>query len=402
MTEEGRIDRRTFLAGAAALGIGGALPPGLPNSLRPMAPLGPTTQAAGLPGAPEATGGTLGPRPWPGYEDAIVVDFLASPGYFNYPLNPPLDGTMVRNAVESGITAVNLTCSGGTFAGTVENIARWLGRIERFPEAFMQVRTVADLMVAKETRRLGIVLGFQDTTPFEGGLDPIETFMDLGVKVTQLTYNVRNLVGDGCLEPANGGLTRYGHSVVERMNEVGMIVDVSHCGQRTTAEGIAASSEPVAITHSGCNGVAPHPRSKNDAELRAMADGGGVIGIYLMPFLTPGRVATLEDLLDHIDHAIDVCGVDHVGIGSDLSTTPIDGSEDYWAAHRDFVAGRIARGVAAPNEDPEILFTVEGANSHRRMEIIADGMAARGHGDAAIEKVIGLNWLRLFREVWRA
>ena len=234
--------------------------------------------------------------------------------------------------------------------------------------------------------------GFQDTTPFEGELDPIEVFLGLGVKVTQLTYNVRNLVGDGCLEPANGGLTGYGHAVVERMNDIGMLVDLSHCGQRTTADGIAASSTPVSITHSGCNAVARHPRSKDDAELRAMADGGGVIGIYLMPFLTPGRVPMRDDVLDHIEHAIDVCGEDHVGIGSDLSTTPIDGSEDYWSAHRDFVAGRIARGVAAPNEDPDILFTVDDLNSHRRMELIADGLAARGHPDARIEKVIGGNW----------
>ena len=274
-------------------------------------------------------------------------------------------------------------------------------RIERYTEAFTQVRTVADLTRTKAEGKLGICFGFQDTTPFEGEVDPIETFLGLGVKVTQLTYNVRNLVGDGCLEPANGGLTRYGHSVVERMNELGMLVDLSHCGQRTTAEGIAASSAPVSITHSGCNAVARHPRSKDDAELRAMADGGGVIGIYLMPFLTPGRVPMRADVLDHIEHAIDVCGEDHVGIGSDLSTTPIDGSEDYWAAHRRFVAGRIERGVAAPNEDPEILFTVEDLNSHRRMELIADGLAARGHPDARIEKVIGGNWLRLFREVWR-
>jgi len=386
MTSRNEVDRRTFLASAAAVGLGGGLPSALAD--------GNAASTRRLVGAAA--------RRWPGYADALVVDFLASPGYFNYPLNPPLDGAMVRNAVESGITAVNLTCSGGTFSGTVQNIANWLDRIERFPTAFRQVRTVDDLMDAKESGRLGIVLGFQDTTPFEGELDPIETFLKLGVKVTQLTYNVRNLVGDGCLEAANGGLTRYGHSVVERMNEVGMIVDLSHCGQRTTAEGIAASAEPVAITHSGCSAVAEHPRSKRDNELRALADNGGVIGIYLMPFLTPGRVATLEDLLDHIEHALDVCGVDHVGIGSDLSTTPIDGSEDYWSAHREFVAGRIARGVAAPNEDPEILFTVEGANSHRRMEIIADGLAGRGHRDDVIEKVLGLNWLRLFREVWRA
>ena len=388
MTSFTGIDRRTFLTGAAVAAAGVVVPKGLAAAAEPRV-------------TSRQTRANAAPR-WPGYDDALVVDFLASPGYFNYPLNPPLDEEMVRNAVQSGITAVNLTVSGGGFSQTVGNIARWMDRIERYPAAFRQVRTVQDLLAAKTAGQLGIAFGFQDTTPFEGSLDPIETFRNLGVKVTQLTYNVRNLVGDGCLEPANGGLTRYGHQVVERMNELGMLVDLSHCGQKTTADGISASGVPVSITHSGCNEVARHPRSKFDAELRAMADGGGVVGIYLMPFLTPGRVPMRDDVLDHIEHAVNVCGEDHVGIGSDLSTTPIDGSDEYWSRHREFVAGRIERGVAAPNEDPDILFTVEDLNSHRRMDLIADGLAARGHSDARIEKIIGGNWVRLFREIWQA
>jgi membrane dipeptidase len=121
-----------------------------------------------------------------------------------------------------------------------------------------------------------------------------------------------------------------------------------------------------------------------------------------MPFLTPGRVPLRSDVLDHIEHAIAVCGEDHVGIGSDLSTTPINGSDEYWMRHREFVSDRIARGIAAPAEDPDILFTVQDLNSHRRMELIADGLADRGHPDTRIEKVIGGNWVRLFGEIWRA
>ena len=105
--------------------------------------------------------------------------------------------------------------------------------------------------------------------------------------------------------------------------------------------------------------------------------------------------------MDHIEHAVNVCGEDHVGIGSDLSTTPIDGSDEYWSRHREFVAKRIKQGIAAPNEDPDILFTVEELNSHRRMELIADGLSSRGYPDARIEKIIGGNWLRLFQEIWR-
>jgi membrane dipeptidase len=339
---------------------------------------------------------------WPGYDQAMVIDCLASPGYFNFPENPPLDQEMLDNAVESGITAVNLTVSGADFQTTVENIARWMRRVEDHSEALGQVRTLQDLLDSKTRKRLGLIFGFQDTTPFEGSLEPIQTFRDLGVRIVQLTYNNRNLVGDGCLESANGGLSRYGLEVVEKLNEAGILVDLSHCSQHTTAEGIRSSAHPVAVTHSGCNAVAHHPRGKDDTELRALADRGGVMGIYLMPFLTPGRPATAEDVMAHLDHAIQVCGEDHVGIGSDLSVTPIDGSENYWSKHREFVRRRIEAGVAAPNEDPDILFTVQDLNSHRRMAMIADGLSARGHGDDRIEKILGANWVRLFREVWPA
>jgi len=369
------VTRRDFLKTAMAAGVAPALRGAVPGALR---------------GAPR----------WDGYDAAVVIDFLGSPGYFNYPENPPLDEEMVRNARTSGITAMNVTVSAGDTASTLSRMSPWFTYTERWPDVFRMARTVADVHDAKETRRVGIVLGFQDTTPYEGDLSRVDVFHDLGVRVVQLTYNVRNLVGDGCLEPGNAGLSTYGRQVVARLNELGSIVDLSHCGQRTTAEGIAASTAPVGITHTGCNAVARHPRSKDDAELRAAAEKGGVVGIYLMPFLTPGRVPTAADVVAHVEHALDVCGEDHVGIGSDLSITPIDGSDEYWAKHREFVAGRIAAGIAAPAEDPDVLFTVPELNSHRRMEMIADALAARRHPDRVIEKVIGANWLRLCRDVW--
>ena len=338
----------------------------------------------------------------PRYAESIVIDALASPGYFNYPIDVPLNAAMVRNAVASGITAGNLTVSRADFAQTVAQIAAWMRSMERFPAAFAHVRSVADIRAAKAAGKFGIVFGFQDTTPLQGDLDKLEVFDNLGVRIVQLTYNVRNLAGDGCLEPANGGLSRYGHALIEAMNQRGMLVDLSHCGQRTTAEAIAASKKPVAITHSGCNEVSRHPRGKDDAELRALAQSGGVIGIYLMPFLVAGRAPTLGDVIAHIEHAVKVCGEDHVGLGSDLSTTPIDGSEEYWSQHRAFVKRRIEQGIAAPGEDPEILFTVGELNHARRMELIANELSARGHSAARIEKILGGNFLRLFGAVWPA
>ena len=384
------LTRRYFVQRAAAL----AAVPALPGCLGATAPGGTT------PPPPAAMAAPI-PR-WPGYADAVVVDFLASPGYFNYPADPPLDAAMVRNAVESGITGVNLTVSAGEFEATVAKIARWEAEIERYPQALQRVRSVAQLHEAKRTGRLGIMYGFQDAVPVDRDLDRLQLFGDLGVKVIQLTYNIRNLVGDGCLEPSNAGLSNYGHALVRRMGELGILVDLSHCGQRTTEDAILAASGPVAISHSGCAAVEPHPRSKRDEELRSMAERGGVVGIYLMPFLSPGRVPTTADVMAHLEHALNVCGEDHVGIGSDLSVTPIDGSDDYWAKHRDFVARRVAQGIAAPAEDPDFLFTVPELNSNRRMDLIADAMAERGHSSARIEKVLGANWVRLFGEVWKA
>jgi membrane dipeptidase len=337
---------------------------------------------------------------WPRYDDAIVIDFLASPGPFNIPIDIPLKDEMVRNASRSGITAVNLTVSGGGFESTVRQMAKWNAEIDKYPEVMRQVRTVAQMTDAKRYGVLGIVFGFQDTTPIEDDLSRLVVFYNLGVRIVQLTYNTRNLVGDGCLEPGNGGLSTFGLGAVERMNELGILVDLSHCCQRTTAEAIAASSQPVACTHTGCSAVAPHPRSKRDEELRMLAERGGVAGIYLMPFLTPGRVATTDDLIAHVEHAIQVCGEDHVGIGSDLSITPIDESDEYWRLHREFVAARKSRGIAAPNEDENILFMVPELNSHRRMEMIAEALSAHGHTDDRIEKIIGGNILRLVQEVW--
>ena len=376
-----RMPRRDFLRAAAAMSVSPALAPPLAASETQ-----PNTDST--------------PVRWAGYDDAIVIDFLGSPGYFNYPENPPLDAAMIENARTSGITAMNVTVNGGDFESTIRRMSPWLSNVDRYPETFRQVRTVEQLMDAKATGRVGVVLGFQDTTPFGTDLSTMDVFYEMGVRVVQLTYNVRNMVGDGCLEPGNAGLSSFGIEVVERLNELGMMVDLSHCGKRTTSEGIRASSAPPAITHSGCNAVEPHPRSKDNEELRALADRGGVIGIYLMPFLTPGRVPTTADVVAHIEHALETCGEDHVGIGSDLSITPIDGSDEYWSKHREFVAGRIARGVAAPAEDPDVLFTVPELNSHRRMDLIADALSARGHSDGVIEKVIGANWVRLLREVW--
>jgi membrane dipeptidase len=342
---------------------------------------------------------------WDGYAEAMVIDCLASPGPFNVMdrMGQPLTAEMVENARGSGITAVSVTLNQGgaghsAFDATVAGIGYFQSEVARHPDVFMQVRTVADLHRAKETGRLGLIYSFQDTAMLEGDVSRLDLFHDFGVKVIQLTYNLRNEVGDGCLETGNGGLSKFGRDVVARMNELGIAVDTSHCGQRTTAEAIETSTQPVAITHSACQAVYEHPRSKRDEELRAMADGGGVIGIYLMPFLNAEGPATAEHLIQHIEHAVNVCGEDHVGIGSDNSITPTEATAEYRAGLEAFAAERQRLGIGAPREY-ELLFVPE-LNTPRRMEQIADAMLARAHSATVVEKVIGGNWERYFRDVW--
>ncbi len=374
------ISRRTFNRLAAAL----AVAPAIPIS---------GARAASFDGSPEA---------WPGYSRAIVIDFLASPGPFNTSERfTTLSPEMVTNAVASGITAINLTVGGG---GTVEEnfgrMAMWEREVAAHPESLMQVKSVADLQSAKQQKKLGLIYGFQDASVLGSDLSRIELFSSFGVRIIQLTYNVRNLIGDGCLEEANGGLSQLGRRAVEELNNKRVLIDLSHCGQQTTADGIRESKQPVAITHSGCWTIAQRPRNKRDEELKAMADKGGVIGIYLMPFLTMGPQPADQDVIRHIEHAINVCGEDHVGIGSDLSITPHRVTESYKKAHADFVAGRQKQGIAAPGEDPKIFMFVPELNAPNRMELIAERLIKKGHSESRVEKIIGGNFVRLLKDVW--
>jgi membrane dipeptidase len=346
---------------------------------------------------------------WPGYERAIVIDNLATPGPFNVPsmFAKPWTDAMVANAKSSGITAVNVTISGSgstgaaAFESTVRNVAFVERELAMHPDALVQVRTVADIRRAKESRRVGLINGFQDATMLESDVSRLDLFNDLGVRIIQLTYNVRNLLGDGCLEPGNAGLSSFGRAVVARMNELGMLVDLSHCGRRTTTDAISGSTTPVAVTHSGCAALADLPRNKTDEQLKLLADKGGVIGIYTMPFLRISGQPTLADFVRHIEHAVQVCGEDHVGVGSDNSITPLDLTPAFRAEHADFVRARRRMGIGAPGEDENVFNYVPELNTPRRMEQIADALGARGHTPARIDKILGQNWMRLFGEVWK-
>jgi len=342
---------------------------------------------------------------WPGYDAATVIDLLASVTPFNVPdmYARPLTGEMVENARASGITAVNATCSGGgadPFAETVGNIAFWEREFDAHPDVLLKVKTIGDIREAKKSKRLGVILGFQDATMFASDASRVDLCHHLAVRIVQLTYNLRNLLGDGCLEPANAGLSTFGRQVLARLNELGMLVDLSHVGRQTSLDAILASKRPVAATHTGCAAINDVPRNKPDAILKAIAGRGGVVGMYLMPFLRAQGQPSAEDFLRHMNHAVNVCGEDHVGVGSDLSITPLDLTPEFRAKHAAFVRARRQMGISAPGEAEDVFNYVPDFNSPRRMERIAEALAKARYSSSRIEKLIGGNWMRLLGEVW--
>jgi len=286
------------------------------------------------------------------------------------------------------------------YNATIKNIAYWDREIAAHPDVLMKLLHGAQIAEAKRSGRMGILYGFQDTTMYGENLDRFDLFHDFGVRIVQLTYNRRNLMGDGCLEPGNAGLSRFGHAMVEKMNERGVLVDLSHCGQRTTREGIETSKRPVAITHSGCASLAPDmPRNKRDEELRLLAERGGVIGIYVMPYLRSSGQVMAEDVVRHIECALTVCGEDHVGIGTDGTTSAVAITPEFRKRFAEQIAERQRRGISAPGERPDSFTFAPDLNTPRRLEKIAWLLSQRGHADARIEKVLGGNFARLFREV---
>jgi membrane dipeptidase len=293
------------------------------------------------------------------------------------------------------VNVVKATLGGpqGDFEEAVAAIARAELLMEKQPESFFTVQRAADFDRAKNEGKLGVIYSFESPNILEGQIDRIDLFRSLGVRVMQLTYNHRTLLGCGCLDGDNDGLTDLGRSAVARMNEIGVALDLSHSNTKTTAAGIAASKEPVLISHSGCRAVYMHPRSKEDRELKALAENGGVIGIYMLPFLTePPKRPMLRDFLQHLDHAVKICGEDHVGIGTDIPFLHV--GEEELAELKRRTEERKAAGIASPGEDRPAY--IPDLNTQRKLELVTDALLKRGYKGAVVEKP----WAEISGESW--
>jgi membrane dipeptidase len=367
-----------------------------------LAATGASLGLAVMPRATRAAGSS-----WARYADAIVIDGLGGPGGQASELGAPLSASEVTDIRESGMTCMHLTVGevgsmppDEAYDKAVASIARWDAEVDAHPAALVRVRTAADIRTAKANGRTGLMYGFQDGVCFETDLDRLNTFHRLGIRVIQPTYNRHNLLGDGCMEPVDGGLSALGREAVQRMNALGILVDLSHCGRVTAADAMRLSRRPVVFTHTGCAALADHPRNRTDAELRAVAATGGVAGIYVMPYLSAGHQPRADDVIRHIEHAIEVAGEDHVSIGTDGTLSTIELTPEFIANFAANVAKRKATGIAAPQEFEDGYLFAADLNTPRRFEQIADRLSLRGHSDARIEKVLGANLLRVFEAAW--
>jgi membrane dipeptidase len=334
------------------------------------------------------------------YRRALVLDCNLAPDLGD---SLPLPKASVDTIRSSGVTVMKTTIGGfdDSLESTLSDMALYQQAIEYHPDLFMQVRRVTDFAAAKRQNKIGIILSFEGVGMLEGKIDRIELFRHLGVRVMQLSYNNTSVFGSGVMVSSTAsGLTELGRSAVAKMNELGVAIDLSHANAATTRDAMAASSQPVLMTHAGCSAVHNHPRNKTDEQLRALAHKGGVIGIYDLPYLTASpRQPEVKDYMDHMAHALMVCGEDHVGIGSDQAVQPFDTSAKALEEFAQAEAKRHAAGVAAPEEDRPTY--VVGLNTPTRCEIIADSLLKRGYTARVTEKVLGSNFARAFGEIWK-
>ena len=300
-----------------------------------------------------------------------------------------------REMREGGVDAVHVTIAyHEMFRETVANIETWNRYFERFPDLIRHARTADDVRSAKADGVTAIIFGAQTPAPIEDDIGLIEILHTLGLRFMQLTYNNQSLLATGCYEAEDPGLTRMGREVIEEMNRVGLVVDMSHSAERSTLEAIEHSSRPIAITHANPADWHPARRNKSNTVLKALTETGGMLGVSLYPHhLRGGSDCTLESFCQMIADAAETYGTDHIGIGSDLCQDQPDSVVEWmrvgrWTKKIDYGEG----SAAAPGFPPQPSFFKD----NRDMPNLANGLRAVGFNEAEVAAVMGENWLRFF------
>jgi membrane dipeptidase len=371
------IDRRTMMAtGAAAL---------------VAAPVLAKTKAAAGPG-------------W--FDNAIIIDALGgSDDPYGQDGVTRMSDRAWRETVATGVTMVRDTVfpvgnGADNWSDYKEDIASKLDLIGANPDRLLLIRSAADILKAKREKKFGVLLGTQDSCMVGPELDRLAQMKKDGVLTVQLTYNNRNLAGDGALEPANAGLSKLGRATIERIEAEKLLLDLSHGGAKTMAEAAAQAKRPLVISHTGARALFDHVRNTDDTTIKAVADKGGVVGVYFMPFLSADMHPKGSDLIAHIEHVANVAGEDHVGIGTDNGVLPLTLDPETKRKMDEWQAYRIKAGIAAPGEAVGVYTWVEDYNSVDRYRRLAGDLARRGWSQARLEKLFGGNFLRVYREAW--
>jgi len=327
------------------------------------------------------------------HKRAIIIDALEFAQYPSY-YEADIDKIMA-----AGVTACNLTVPGpnDSLAVAINKITTWKGLFRKHADKLIQVLTSRDIEAAKKEGKLGIIIGSQNADILGSDLSLLATYEALGMRIMQPTYTFQNLLGEGCGERTDSGFSLFGLEWVKEMNRLRMAIDLSHCGDQVTLDGIKYSEAPVVITHSNPRALVNNPRNKTDEAIRALADKGGVIGITTYgPFceIKKGVRSTWADFLDLIDYTVKLVGVDHVGFGTDFAIWTKEQFDAWAAAQLPFylpTGGYFGRNVFA-NE--------EGGYNYRELHLVTEGLVGRGYSDQDIEKILGLNFLNVFREIW--
>jgi membrane dipeptidase len=317
------------------------------------------------------------------HRDAIVIDGLD----YSYPTRERF--LRMRTA---GLTAAHVTLAAfENYEQTAANIVLWERALAESPDVVRPIRTADDIESAKREGRVGIIYGFQNASPIEDELAYVSVFRTLGVRIVQLAYMYQNLVGAGCLEPRDPGLSAFGRDLVKELNRQAVAIDLSHCGPKTTMEAIEASSTPVLFTHANAKAVLDSKRNKSDEELRFLAERGGVVGAVTFPTFVAAKDPTIDDWFRHVDYLVNLVGEDHVSIGTDFVEGQPEGFLDRGLG-RHVPAGMVPgwpwqypSGIASVDDFPNV----------------TAGLLKRGFGEGVVRKILGGNLVRIYRELWK-
>jgi microsomal dipeptidase-like Zn-dependent dipeptidase len=306
-------------------------------------------------------------------------------------------GGIFDQMAEGALDAVHVTiCYHEDFRETVSNMSQWHRLFEAYPERIVHGRTSADVILAQQSQRTAVFFGFQNCSPIESDIGLVEVCHQLGARFMQLSYNNQSLLASGCYEEVDSGITRMGRQVIAEMNRVGLVVDMSHSGERSTLEAIAASARPIAITHANPASWHDALRNKSDTVLKALAESGGMVGFSLYPHhLRDGSDCSLQSFCRMVAYAADLIGVNHIGIGSDLCQDQPDSVVAWmrngrWTRQTDFGEG----SVAAPGFPAQPSWFQD----NRDFPNIRRGLEEVGLDQDSVAAVMGGNWLAFFEK----